>query len=407
MNELQQVLLIFAVVVIAGLYFLSRSRQSKSSQNKDASPQAENSTSNSQSKSQIEHTLNSGASQATSDFVNVQKKKASEALNELGTPHIPLSSNAEERLTTEPHASNIKHADSSNKSFGSLNPPLSPFEDKGGLNEYGSEASVAIDSESSDQNKVSNISHPGQGELFFGEEFDVENEGHVANSRNQILTDQETKTVAPSITENITDESSEVNKCEPENIEGSKPKHHVLVVDDPGMTGEIEPGQVTPDETKPRFGIPEDDKEKQGTIYVSTDKKPEVFVLLVMSTGHEFAMTDLNQALYGVGLTLSDQSIFVKKDNMGNEFIKVANMLEPGTFPVENLEQFNTPGIAMILELPTTVRAPAAMHDLIMMARKVSQRMQGRLYNMDRHLIKESDLQSMRDAALDYESEPL
>ena len=173
------------------------------------------------------------------------------------------------------------------------------------------------------------------------------------------------------------------------------------------MTGEIEPGQVTPDETKPRFGIPEDDKEKQGTIYVSTDKKPEVFVLLVMSTGHEFAMTDLNQALYGVGLTLSDQSIFVKKDNMGNEFIKVANMLEPGTFPVDNLEQFNTPGIAMILELPTTVRAPAAMHDLIMMARKVSQRMQGRLYNMDRHLIKESDLQSMRDAALDYESEPL
>lgn len=61
----------------------------------------------------------------------------------------------------------------------------------------------------------------------------------------------------------------------------------------------------------------------------------------------------------------------------------------------------------MILELPTTVKAPAAMHDLIMMARKVSQRLQGRLYNMERQLLKESDLQTMREEAVKYESEPL
>lgn len=85
-------------------------------------------------------------------------------------------------------------------------------------------------------------------------------------------------------------------------------------------------------------------------------------------------MPQLNHALLGVGLTFSEQGLYVKKDNMGNEIIKVANLLEPGFFPKEDLENYATPGVAMILELPSTVRAPAAMHDLIMMDRALEQR---------------------------------
>ncbi len=171
------------------------------------------------------------------------------------------------------------------------------------------------------------------------------------------------------------------------------------------MNGEIDTSSLPPEHIKPSFGIPED-KIKPKAVS-ATGKKPEVFVILVMSSTGEFEMPLLNQALLGVGLKMTDQQIFSLKDNMGNDFIRVANMLEPGTFPTEELDKYSTPGVAMILELPTSVRAPKAMHELIMMARKVSQRLNGRLYNMERQLVKESDLQSMRDAALDYESEPL
>ena len=94
---------------------------------------------------------------------------------------------------------------------------------------------------------------------------------------------------------------------------------------------------------------------------------------------------------------------------MGNEIIRVANLLEPGTFPIEEPtnNDYKTPGVVLILELPTTVKAPAVMHDMIMMARKISQRLNGRLYNAERHLIKESDLQQMRDTAVAYESQAL
>jgi len=179
----------------------------------------------------------------------------------------------------------------------------------------------------------------------------------------------------------------------------------MLEVEDLGMKG----GKyqyVAPEHEKPSFGIP--DEEPVPEVENRAEKKePQVFVILVMSTGQAFSMQEMNHALLGVGLSFNESQIYVKCDNMDNTIIKVANLMEPGTFPADELQNYTTTGVAMILELPCTVKAPAAMHDLIMMARKISQRLQGRLYNMERQLLKESDLQVMRDKAVKYESDPL
>jgi len=383
MNELQQVLLIFAVVVIAGLYFLSRSRQNtmKKNQQKKAdntSAHPSHGVNNSQT-----HTKTSSAQHEPSLGTLPQQEtdsqdEASEALNNLGTPHIPLSESAEKRITQSKGFSSSELAEQTASKDMQLN----------------------FNGQSIDEQNLNDINQ-NQGMLSFGEEFDLPIQIDETTQPTEL--NQHDSNESP-----VLETSPEVVSVNPEQaveIDAGR-KHHVLVVDDPGMTGEIDHTMAASDFVKPSFGIPEE--EKTTKVYKSsTNKEPEVYVLLVMTTAQEFAMAEVNQALLGVGLSYSDQGIFVKKDNMGNEFIKVANMLEPGTFPVEDLQNYATPGVAMILELPTSVRAPAAMHDLIMMARKVSQRLRGRLYNVERHLIKESDLQSMRDAALDYESEPI
>lgn len=184
--------------------------------------------------------------------------------------------------------------------------------------------------------------------------------------------------------------------------------HHILEVEELYTVGEV--GSTVDDLPKPNFGIPEDHAPAASQTPSVSQGEHQVFALMVLSTGgsgQEFSMEAVNQALLGVGLSFSESHIYVTRDSQGNDIIRVANIMEPGTFPTENLQTYTTPGIALILELPTSVRAPAAMHDLIMMGRKVSQRLNGRLYNMERHLIKESDLQAMRDAAVEYESEPL
>jgi len=380
MNELQQVLIIFAVVVIAGLYFLSRSRQNtvKKTPQKpsETSSQANTSAKNKNIQGQSSTNLNEPVLGDIPLSPNESQEQAAEALNNLGSPHIPVSKTTERRFTESRGLANTD-ADSDLQR-------QTPHE-------------VSSEQQSDDYNH-------NQGVLFFGEEFDL-----------QTTDDKPSKTVGEQvIEENVaqadivtdTDETISLTETKEQNTQNTGAKHHVLVVDDPGMTGEMIGSSNSSEFIKPSFGIPEE--EKTTKIYKSsTDKKPEVYVLLVMTTAQEFAMADVNQALLGVGLTYSEQGIFVKNDNMGNAFIKVANMLEPGSFPQENLQNYSTPGVAMILELPTTVRAPGAMHDLIIMARKVSQRLQGRLYNAERQLIKESDLQSMRDAALDYESIPI
>ena len=136
----------------------------------------------------------------------------------------------------------------------------------------------------------------------------------------------------------------------------------------------------------------------------ATKQEPQVFAILVLTSNKEFSLQQVSKTLKDVGLSFSERGTFVKKAN-NKLVLQVANVMEPGVFPEEPDVEMTTPGVALILELPNSaVPAPRAMDDLIMTARRVSQRLKGRMYDMQRHLVRESDLQAMREAALDYES---
>lgn len=384
MNELQQVLLIFAVVVIAGLYFLSKSRQKNNShkqaqpnQSKDDSSPSTNKTTLKKTVSAIQQKVNPQASNESSATDN----QYSQALNQLGHSHIPLSEKTTDRLTQFEQSTQGETADA---------------------NKLQANAESVEDIENNENY------HPNQQSLFFGEDFDADAAEPTQPKTDAV--DTEVNASHPDFKQKdsfelINDEAHE-RADQAKQTFSLKGKHHVLTVEDPGMTGELSEEQFPAEDYQPSFGIPEDAKPSHAQKQ-AVNAEPQVFAILILSTGEEFTMTAVNQALLGVGLKYSEQGIFAKNDTLGEPFIKVANMLEPGTFPQENLQDYSTPGVAMILELPTSVRAPAAMEDLILMARKISQRLNGRLYDMNRHLIKESDIQTMRDKALDYESQPL
>lgn len=377
MNELQQVLLVFAVVVIAGLYLLSRSRSTASK--KKAISTAQSASQDHSNRPPSESASTESLSLDASTPVNSefgknsdsqQQLQASKALNELGNAHIPVSKMTHDRLTK-----------------------MEAIE----------EAQQQVE-----------FNH-GQAVLSFGEDFDLPQPTPSATTENmqeisaEHATNPEQKVALESVASaeshhQMQDTIDSDIKILGTNEKGGK--HHRLVVEDPGMNSS-DYHYVAPEYEKPTFGVPAGELGKSPGVTLGEKQEYEVYAILVMSTAHEFSMSQLNHALLGVGLVFLDQGIYVKQDNMGNEIIKVANLLEPGFFPKEDLENYVTPGVAMILELPSTVRAPAAMHDLIMMARKVSQRLEGRLYNMERQIMKESDLQAMRDAAVAYESEPL
>ncbi|BBN59649.1 cell division protein ZipA C-terminal FtsZ-binding domain-containing protein [Hydrogenovibrio marinus] len=311
MNELQQVLIIFAIIVIVGLYFLQKKKFTSSSHQSDSETEVPSSDTSTDS----------------------TKKKADNALNDLGEPHITVSSQTQHRLH--------------------------------------------VDEEDVPENQLG---------LSFGEGFEPPK--------------KEKEEPVPEVAENVKDTDDKA--------EQKKPKH--IVIKDETLVA-ID-GFAADKDDLPDFGVPTEPSKVAAEIAQQKSNvektEPQVFALIVMGT-EDFLWPKVNQTLQGVGLVSNVSQIFVKKDSMGNEIIRVANLLEPGTFPIEEPtnNDYQTPGVVLILELPTTVKAPAVMHDMIMMARKISQRLNGRLYNAERHLIKESDLQQMRDTAVAYESQAL
>ncbi len=294
MNELQQVLLIFAMIVIVGLYLLNKAKSKK-------------------------HPADTAQSQTTAQ----SKGDSSHELNDLGEAHLPLSEKTQHRL----------HLDEDSE-----------------LEETVPDAQLG---------------------LSFGQEFEVHK-----SAKPQAETQQET---------------SVEDRRKPQEIQ-------------------IESIEEEVDESNATEAVPEQAAQKE-TVAVQptadTKDQPEekIFALIIMGS-EDFVWPKVNQTLQGVGLLPSDSGIFVKNDTMGQELIRVANLLEPGTFPLE--EPVNSDhkiaGLVLILTLPTSVSATSVMREMILMARKISQRLNGRLYDVERHLIKESDLQAMRDSAAQYDT---
>lgn len=125
----------------------------------------------------------------------------------------------------------------------------------------------------------------------------------------------------------------------------------------------------------------------------------EVFALLVLEPTGQFSREQIHQAMSACNMLLTERGVYVRRDAAGNTIFKAANVIEPGYFPPVEEVGFMTPGLALVLELPGSISPYRAMDEFIHVARKVSQSLGGKLYDAQRHLIRESELKSMREYA--------
>lgn len=128
-------------------------------------------------------------------------------------------------------------------------------------------------------------------------------------------------------------------------------------------------------------------------------QQSQIFALLVLSPSRELSRKQIHSAMEVSRLSFSQDGTYIHWDNVGNPVFRVANVVEPGFFPALDDDNFRTQGIALVLELPSTITPYRAMDEFITIARKVSQSLDGKLYDAQRHVIKESDLKAMREYA--------
>lgn len=133
----------------------------------------------------------------------------------------------------------------------------------------------------------------------------------------------------------------------------------------------------------------------------------EVLVLnITAKDGRVFAGDDLLHALITAGLKFGDMNIFHKRlsrEHQGTVIFSVANMLNPGTFDLNNMDEFTTLGISFFLALPSPINNLDAFEQMLGVAQGIRDTLQGDLKDDHRNGMTGQTIEHYRQRVRDFE----
>jgi cell division protein ZipA len=81
----------------------------------------------------------------------------------------------------------------------------------------------------------------------------------------------------------------------------------------------------------------------------------------------------------------------------------VANILRPGTFDLYNMHEFSTIGVSLFLSLPTGVNNLEAFENMIRVAKRICETLDGLLKDDHRNLMTAQTIEHYRQRIRDFE----
>ncbi len=115
------------------------------------------------------------------------------------------------------------------------------------------------------------------------------------------------------------------------------------------------------------------------------DDLPEVIqISIVAPKGRVFSGPDLVKAFSDLGLKFGDMEIFHLYQ--GNYILfSVASMIKPGTFPIDQMDNFQTPGLTLFMQPPLVPAPLQAFERMITLCHTLAQRLGGNELDERRH----------------------
>lgn len=129
--------------------------------------------------------------------------------------------------------------------------------------------------------------------------------------------------------------------------------------------------------------------------------EPELISLMVMARmPGVFSGKKLLKAFRDVNLFYGEMEIFHRHENMdgsGNKVFSVASAFEPGTFNLNQLDNFVTPGIILFFEITTPNQSITAFEMLLRTAKQLAQRLDGELRDNERRILTIQTIEQYRE----------
>lgn len=136
-------------------------------------------------------------------------------------------------------------------------------------------------------------------------------------------------------------------------------------------------------------------------------KPDEVLVINVMAgASGPFQGADLLEVILECGMRYGDMQIFHRYSEDSGEgplFFSMANMVVPGTFDLNKMADFETPGVSLFMTLPMPGNSVEAFNTMAMTASKIAERLGGDLKDETRSAMTNQTLEHCRQRILEYE----
>lgn len=137
------------------------------------------------------------------------------------------------------------------------------------------------------------------------------------------------------------------------------------------------------------------------------DVDPEVFMLNVVARDKQgFRGEDILHILLACDLRFGDMNFFHRhefKAGRGPIQFSVANMMRPGVFNIDNMADFNTPGLVFFLTLPGPEDMMKAFDYMLETAQAVARNLEGDVLDESRSVITRQTLEHCRQQIRDLE----
>lgn len=119
-----------------------------------------------------------------------------------------------------------------------------------------------------------------------------------------------------------------------------------------------------------------------------------VMLYVVAAEGYQFNGEHVVQCLEALGFEYGEYQIFHRHKHLGNNnspvIFSVANMMQPGVFDLDNIQNFATVGLVMFMHLPTEGNPMANLKLMLQSAERLAQSLNGFVLNERREIFDET-----------------
>lgn len=126
---------------------------------------------------------------------------------------------------------------------------------------------------------------------------------------------------------------------------------------------------------------------------------PAVVQLSVVASEESFFTgSELMDAFHYVGLRYGDMGIFHLYDDNNSIHFSVASIVEPGTFPVNNMTDFRCPGVVLFFQVDQVAEPLETFDRLVSCCHELAIRLNGVEWDAEREPLTTRSIAALRDA---------